>query len=107
LEATASSLDVDESEPNKSSARFCFLSAALTPTGEAFSTAQSLEDFAENFVPHFKGLAKASSLAEVCILEQVNFLPHPHLPEAFFATGAAAAANDFTLHLCPTSLGRG
>jgi hypothetical protein len=61
LEGSASSLDADESEPNKSSARFGFLPAALTPEREAFCTSLSPEDFAGNFVLRFKGLAKASS----------------------------------------------
>jgi hypothetical protein len=54
-------LDPDESEPNKSSARFGFLPAALTPAREALSTALSPEDFAANFMLRFKALAKEIS----------------------------------------------
>jgi hypothetical protein len=58
LEGTASSSNADESEPNKSSASFGFLPAALTPAREAFSAALSPEDFAANFMLCFKAFQR-------------------------------------------------
>jgi hypothetical protein len=107
LKGTASPSDADESEPNKSSACLGFLPASLTLAREVFSVALSSDDLAANFMLHFKGLAKASSWAEVCVPKWINFPPHPHLPEAFLATGAIIVAEDFTLRLRTTGLGRG
>jgi hypothetical protein len=80
-----------------------FLPAASTPAIEAFSVGLSPEDLAVNFVMCFKGLARASSRAEVWIQEWDDLLPRPHFPEVFLGAGAIPVAAD----LCFCMMGSG
>jgi hypothetical protein len=100
--------ETDEPESNKSSASAkaqvaslppaevenVFLPAILTLVGEAFSVMLSLEDCATNFVLGFKGLARASSYAEVSILEWDDPFPHLCFSKAFLGARADVVAAD-------------